>query len=127
MCGRVLGKTKDRGIGQDRRKHEIATMIVSTRTESSITCRPWDAWVCPSETARHYYNVFLAIVVFFIAQLLTCVWDLPFWAAGLHFPGQIVAMIFVWIVMWACQVLFFKPGEGLESFYHRYLRAPVSL
>lgn len=87
----------------------------------------WGSWGQPSETSTHYCNVLLAIVGFFIAQLLTCAWDLPFWAAGLDFPGQIVAMISVWVIMWACQILFFKPGGGLEWFYHRYLRAPVSL
>lgn len=99
-------------------------MIVTT--EPCIKRRFWDSWDSSSDTARHYYNVLLAIVVFFIAQFLTCAWDQPFWIAGLDFPGQIAAMVFVWIVMWASQVLFYRPGEGLEWFYHRYLRAPVS-
>lgn len=85
-----------------------------------------DRWNHPSDTVRHYYNVLLAIVFFFIAQLLTCAWDQPFWAYGLDFPGQIVAMVFVWLAMWTIQGLFFDSGEGLEKLYHQYLRAPVS-
>lgn len=78
------------------------------------------------DTARHYSHVFLATVFFFVAQLLTCAWDQPFWKYGLNFPGQIVAMVFVWLFMWAVQLAFFRPGEGLERIYHRYLKAPVS-
>lgn len=102
-------------------------MVVASGTEPYTNCHPLNIWDHRSRTVRHYSNVLLAIIVFFIAQLLTCVWELPFWAAGLDFPGQIAAMMFVWIVMWASQVLFFKPDGGLEWFYHRYLRAPVSL
>ena len=80
----------------------------------------------PSENVKHYYNILVAVVFFFVAQLLTCAWDQPFWATGLEFPGQIVAMIFVWLVIWAAQLLFFQPGQGLEKFYHRHLKAPVS-
>lgn len=83
-------------------------------------------WDDPSPTTRHYGHVFLAILFFFIAQLLTCAWDQPFWTYGINFPGQIVAMVFVWLFLWAVQLAFFRPGEGLERFYHRYLRAPVS-
>lgn len=89
--------------------------------------RRWQQyWDQPSETARHYYHILLAIVMFFAGQLLTCAWDQPFWAYGLDFPGQIVAMVFVWLAMWAAQAVFFKQGEGLDRFYHQHLRAPVS-
>ncbi|ROV98376.1 hypothetical protein VMCG_07172 [Cytospora schulzeri] len=102
-------------------------MIVATTVEPSIKRRFWNAWNQPSETTRHYYNVLLAIVIFFIAQLLTCAWDYPFWITGLDFPGQVAAMIFVCIVMWASQALFWRPGKGLEWVYHRYLRAPTEV
>lgn len=101
-------------------------MIVAIRAEPSIKRRCWDFRGIPSEISRHYYNVLLAIILFFVAQFLICAWAQPFWAAGLDFPGQIVAMLFVWLVMWAIQILFCRPGEGLEWFYYRYLRAPVS-
>lgn len=81
----------------------------------------------PSETARHYYHVLLATVMFFLAQIIICAWDQPFWAYGLDFPGQIVAMVFVWLAMWAGQAALFKPSQGLERFYSQHLRAPVSL
>lgn len=89
--------------------------------------RSWeDRWPQAMSMAQHYRHVFLAIIMFFLAQLLTCAWDQPFWAHKIDFPGQIVAMVFVWLSMWTVQRVFFKPGEGLERFYHRYLRAPVS-
>lgn len=100
-------------------------MIITT--EPCIKRRLWDSRNHPSETAKHYYNVLLAIVLFFIAQFLTCAWDQPFWITGLDFPGQIAAMIFVWIAMWAGQILFCRPGEGLDLFYHRYLKAPTEV
>lgn len=91
-------------------------------------CRSWKehrrSW--PSGTAQTYRHVVVAIVFFFLAQLLTCAWDQPFWAHNIDFPGQIVAMVFVWLAMWTVQGVFFKPGEGLERFYHWYLKAPVS-
>ncbi|KUI55557.1 hypothetical protein VP1G_02918 [Cytospora mali] len=102
-------------------------MIVAVRAQRSINCWFWNSWSDPSETTRHYYNVLLAIGFFFIAQFLTCAWDQPFWATGLNFPGQIAAMLFVWLVMWASQIAFCKPGEGLEWFYRRYLRAPTEV
>lgn len=83
-------------------------------------------WNCPSERARHYGHVSVAIVFFVIAQLLTCAWNEPFWRYGIDFPGEIVAMAFVWLFMWAVQLAFFRPGEGLEGLYYRYLKAPVS-
>lgn len=101
-------------------------MIVSVRAELSIKRRVWDFLGRPSEAAKGRYNVLLSIILFFIAQILTCAWDQPFWAADLNFPGQIAAMLFVWLIMWVIQVLFFRPGEGLEWFYRRYIRAPVS-
>lgn len=58
--------------------------------------------------------------------MLTCLWDQPFWAYDIDFPGQIVAMVFVWLAMWIIQVALFKPEEGLEKLYYRHLRAPVS-
>lgn len=76
---------------------------------------------------RHYGHVFLAIILFFVSQLLKCAWDQPFWKYNIDFPGQIMAMVFVWLFLWAVQLAFFRSGEGLERFYHRYLRAPVSL
>lgn len=83
-------------------------------------------WRHLSDTARHYYHVVLAILFFLMAQLLTCAWNQPFWAYGLDFPGQIVAMLFVWLAMWTIQGVFFNPGEGVDRLYHQYLRAPVS-
>lgn len=80
----------------------------------------------PSEKVKHFYNILVAFIFFFIAQLITSVWNQPFWATGLDFPGQIVAMVFVWLVMCAVQVLLCQPGEGLERLYHRYIKAPVS-
>lgn len=80
----------------------------------------------PSKIVQHYYHVLLAIVMFFLAQILTCAWDQPFWVYGLDFPGQIVAMVFLWLVLWAIQLALFKPDDGLDKFYHQYLRAPVS-
>lgn len=79
------------------------------------------------DTARHYGHVLMAIVFFFLAQLLTCAWDQPFWEYDIDFPGQIVAMVFVWLFLWAAQLAFFGPGKGLEWVYHRHLKAPVSL
>lgn len=87
----------------------------------------WEHWNCPSSTVQHYGDVFLAIILFFIAQLLTCAWDQPFWTYEINFPGQIVAMVFVWLFLWAVQLAFFQPGEGMDRLYYRHLRAPVSL
>ncbi|KAJ0109641.1 hypothetical protein J7T55_014203 [Diaporthe amygdali] len=81
----------------------------------------------PSENVKHFYNILVAIIFFFIAQLITSVWNQPFWATGLDFPGQIVAMVFVWLVMCAAQVLLCQPGEGLERLYHRYIKAPTEV
>lgn len=86
-----------------------------------------DRWDYPSEMARHYSHVLVAIVLFVVAQLLTCAWDEPFWKCGIDFPGEIVAMVFVWLFMWAIQLAFCHPGAGLERLYYRYLKAPVSL
>lgn len=80
----------------------------------------------PSENVKHYYNILVAVAFFFVAQLLTCAWDQSLWAIGLEFPGQIFAMVSVWLTVWAAQVLFCEPGEGVDKFYHRSLRAPVS-
>lgn len=80
----------------------------------------------PSQNVKHYYNILIAVAFFFVAQLLICAWDQPFWAAGLEFPGQIVAMISVWLAVWAGQLLFSEAGEEIDRFYHRFLRAPVS-
>lgn len=80
----------------------------------------------PSEKVKHYYNILVAVAFFFVAQLLTCAWDQSFWAIGLDFPGQIFAMVSVWLTVWAAQVLFCEAGEGVDKFYHRFLRAPVS-
>lgn len=89
-----------------------------------------DGWIRAvantSENVKHYYNIFIAVVFFFVAQLLICAWDQPFWSAGLEFPGQIVAMVFVWLTIWAVQLLLYEPGQGFDKFYHRFLRAPVS-
>lgn len=89
-----------------------------------------DGWIRPlaasSENVKHYYNILIAVAFFFVAQLLVCAWDQPFWATGLDFPGQIFAMVFVWLFVWATQVLFYEPGEGMDRFYHGFLRAPVS-
>lgn len=85
-----------------------------------------DYWNCSSGKARHYGHVSVAIVFFVIAQLLTCALNEPFWKYGIDFPGEIVAMVFVWLFMWAVQLAFFHPGEGLERVYYRYLKAPVS-
>lgn len=81
----------------------------------------------PSQNVKHYYNILVAVAFFFVAQLLICAWDQPFWATRLEFPGQIVAMISVWLCVWASQVLFFQSGEGIDKLYHRFLRAPVSV
>ncbi|KAJ4420966.1 hypothetical protein N0V82_004008 [Gnomoniopsis sp. IMI 355080] len=86
-----------------------------------------DHWDCRSNTARHYGHVFVAILFFFVAQLLTCAWDQPFWKYGIDFPGQIIAMVFVWLFMWAVQLAFYRPGEGLERVYYRYLKAPTEV
>lgn len=90
----------------------------------------WDVWsrplADPSQNLKHYYNILVAVAFFSVAQLLICAWDQPFWAIGLEFPGQIVAMIFVWLAVWASQVLFYEPGEGIDRFYRRFLRTPVS-
>ncbi|ROW17816.1 hypothetical protein VPNG_00816 [Cytospora leucostoma] len=87
----------------------------------------WDFGSHPSEITRHCYNVLFAIGLFFSAQLLTCAWDQLFWAAGIDFPGQIAAMLFVWLIMCAGQVLFFREGQGLKRLYHQYLRAPTEV
>ncbi|KAJ4391031.1 hypothetical protein N0V93_004644 [Gnomoniopsis smithogilvyi] len=84
-------------------------------------------WDYPSDTAQHYGHVLVAIVLFLVAQLLTCAWDQPFWKYGIDFPGQIVAMVFVWLFMWAIQLAFFHPGEGLERIYYLYLKAPTEV
>ncbi|KAI3400631.1 hypothetical protein diail_2343 [Diaporthe ilicicola] len=81
----------------------------------------------PSENVKHYYTIIIAISLFCVAQLLTSAWEQPFWARGIDFPGQIVAMVFVWLVMWAAQILFCEPDGGLEKFYHRYIRAPTEV
>lgn len=86
-----------------------------------------DHWENPSNTTRHYVHVFVAVLFFFVAQLLTCAWDQPLWKYDIDFPGQIIAMVFVWLFMWAVQLAFYRPGEGLEIVYYRYLKAPVSL
>lgn len=92
----------------------------------SVT-KGWFVWLTnASDNVKHYYTIIVAITFFFVAQLLTCAWDQPFWAREIDFPGQIVAMVFVWLVMWAAQALFCEPGKGLEKFYHVYMRAPVS-
>lgn len=89
--------------------------------------RRWkESWDQPSETARHYYHVLLATIMFFLSQVITCAWDQPFWVHGLDFPGQIVSMVFVWLAMWAAQAALSKPGQGLDRLYSQYLRAPVS-
>lgn len=80
----------------------------------------------PSETVKHYYNIAITFVFFFVAQLLICAWDQPFWSSGLEIPGQIVAMVFLWIIVWVVQKVFFEPGQGVDKFYHTFLRAPVS-
>ncbi|KAF3769451.1 hypothetical protein M406DRAFT_244760 [Cryphonectria parasitica EP155] len=49
------------------------------------------------------------------------------WTVKQDFPGQVVAMIFVWLLMWTVQVVFFRPGEGLESFYHCHLKPPTEI
>lgn len=89
-----------------------------------------DGWIRPladpSENVKLYYNILVALVFFFVAQLLICAWDQPFWVAGLDFPGQIIAMVFVWLAVWAVQVIFCEPGEGIDKFYHKFLRTPVS-
>lgn len=89
-----------------------------------------DGWIMAvadaSENVKHYYNIFIAVVFFFLAQLLICAWDQPFWSAGVEFPGQVVAMVFVWLTIWALQLLLCEPGQGIDKFYHRFLRAPVS-
>ncbi|KAL1877470.1 hypothetical protein Daus18300_002457 [Diaporthe australafricana] len=93
----------------------------------SVT-KGWFVWLTsPSENVKHYYTIIVAITFFFVAQLLTCAWDQPFWAKGIDFPGQIVAMVFVWLVMCAAQELFCEPGRGLEKFYHEYIRAPTEV
>ena len=125
-CQAVVGR-QTKGAGHERRKHILPTMIVVTKPESSAKRRAWDFWRHLSEAVRNHYNTLLAIVLFFIAQILTCAWDQPFWAAGLDFPGQVIAMLFIWLVMWASQVLFCRAGEGIERFYYQYLRGPVSL
>ncbi|CAN8097331.1 unnamed protein product [Discula destructiva] len=106
-------------------------MTINTNGSSSTTwCRFWglrEHWKNPSPTAQHYGHVLLAILVFFIAQLLTCAWDQPFWDHRIDFPGQIVAMIFVWLFLWAVQLTLFRPGEGLERLHHRYLRAATEV
>ncbi|KAG6364649.1 hypothetical protein INS49_006252 [Diaporthe citri] len=81
----------------------------------------------PSQNLKHYYNILVAVAFFFVAQLLICVWDQSFWATGVEFPGQIVAMISVWLTVWAGQVLFSEAGEGVDGFYHRFLRAPTEI
>ncbi|KAG8166071.1 hypothetical protein KVR01_004623 [Diaporthe batatas] len=85
------------------------------------------ALVDTSENVKHYYNIFIAVVFFFVAQLLICAWNQPFWSAGLEFPGQIVAMVFVWLTIWALQLLLYDPGQGLDKFYRRFLRAPTEI
>lgn len=80
----------------------------------------------PSEALKHYYNIAIAVVFFFVAQLLICASHQPFWSCGLEIPGQIVAMVFLWITVWVVQKVFFEPGQGVDKFYHRFLRAPVS-
>lgn len=105
-------------------------MINKTGVSYGERCRGWSPkklWENPSPTIRHYSHVLLAIVFFLVAQLLKCAWDQPFWTYNIEFPGQILAMVFVWLFLWAVQLAFFRPGEGLESIYYRYLRAPVSL
>lgn len=90
-----------------------------------------DSWIRaladPSENVKHYYNILIVIVFFFVAQLLIYAWDQPFWSAGVEFPGQIVAMLFVWLTIWAVQLLFCVPGQGVDKFYHKFLRVPVSV
>lgn len=135
--GRFLdrgGKTKERGAVRARKlnQQQRPPIMVPFNEDSSLQRRRecWNLgsrWSQPSDTARHYYHVLLAIIFFFIAQLITCAWDQPFWTYEVDFPGQIVAMVFVWLTMWTVQGVFFNPGEGPERFYHRYLRAPVSL
>lgn len=104
--------------------------MINTSGSAPPAWRRWwglrEHWENPSPTARHYGHVSVAIMFFFAAQLLTCAWDQPFWSYNIDFPGQIVAMVFVWLFLWAVQLAFFRPGEGLERFYHRSLRAPVS-
>lgn len=100
-------------------------MAVAIRPDPSTKRCLWVFWSHPTETTRHYYNILFAIGLFFSAQLLTCAWDQPFWAAGIDFPGQIAAMLFVGLIMCAGQV-FFREGKGLERLYHCYLKAPVS-
>lgn len=88
-----------------------------------------DIWIrplaAPSQNVKHFYNILVAVTFFFVAQLLICAWD-QFRSTGLDFPGQIIAMMFVWLTVWASQVLFSEPGQGIDKFYHRFLRAPVS-
>lgn len=83
-------------------------------------------WRQSSEAIRHNRNVILAFLLFILAQLLSCAFDQPFWRNGLDFPGQIVAMVAIWVFMWAIQDVCFKPGKGLEGFYYSHLKAPVS-
>lgn len=110
---------------------EAGNTMIQQNEPTSWAMRKWpqcwrDHFGQPSETVRHYYHIFLAIILFSLAQLLTCAWDQPFWMYDVDFPGQIAAMVFVWLAMWAIQVIFFRSGEGLEGLYHRHLRAPVS-
>jgi hypothetical protein len=89
-----------------------------------------DGWVRalanPSENLKHYYNVLIAVVFFVVAQLLICAWDQPFWSGEVDFPGQIIAMVFVWLTLCGVQLLLYESGQGLDKFYHTYLRSPVS-
>lgn len=109
-----------------------ATTMITHEKKLFPEARQWwlrrwtECWDQPSETARHYYHVLLATIMFFLAQIITFAWNQPFWSYGLNFPGQIVAMVFVWLAMWAIQAILFKPGEGLEKVYNDHVRAPVS-
>lgn len=89
----------------------------------------WDLQRCSGPVparARYFYRALLTFVFFFLSQLLICLFELPFWACDSNFPGQIVAMVSVWLFLWVLQAASSRLGKGLERIYHEYLKPSVS-
>jgi hypothetical protein len=70
---------------------------------------------------QHLIDGTLAVVMYFVAQLLIWGVDAVITLAGKTFPGPIVAMILVWLVM----LVIGWCWDGLADTYAKFLKGPV--
>lgn len=83
-------------------------------------CRLRGTWSL--ETRGRIWDALVATGLFFLAQFFVC--GLQHVTAEINnFPAPIIAMLAVAVVMMALTWLV----GGVDVFYHRYLRRPVSL